>query len=117
MHTHPAGARLYSQVVLALERLGADAADVLALVAVRQLVLGQRARVVEHLAAHRAAGALAALRRAPPPRRPPHLARRSCRRRLGVRHARHRAGRRAVRRALAVLALTCQQTPAILDIR
>ena len=43
--------RLYSQVVLPLERLAAHRAHVLPLVAVRQLVLRERRCVVEHLAA------------------------------------------------------------------
>jgi len=46
---------LYLQVVLSLEGFRALAARVLPLVAVRQLVLGQRARVVEQLAADWAA--------------------------------------------------------------
>lgn len=39
-------------MILALEGLGADGADVLALVTVRELMLGQSARVVEDLPAN-----------------------------------------------------------------
>lgn len=42
----------YLQVVLSLECLGAHPADVLALIAVRQFVLGQRRGIAKDLAAH-----------------------------------------------------------------
>lgn len=42
----------YLQVVLSFEGLGAHPADVLALVTVRQFVLGQRRGISKHFAAH-----------------------------------------------------------------
>lgn len=49
---------LYSQVVLSLEGLGAEAADILPLIAVRELVFGECARVVKRLSADGALGAI-----------------------------------------------------------